>query len=102
MSKINRSEIEQMISNLSNGTIYSVLFVKKDGTQRLMNSIKGTGRGVKGVGAKYDAKSKGLLPVYDLQLAKKDPANPDKAWRTVNIQTIYEITVNKTKYEVVG
>ena len=30
MSTINRSEIEQMISNLSNGTIYSVRFVKKD------------------------------------------------------------------------
>ena len=101
MSTVKRSEVEQMISNLPNGTIYSVKFVKKDGTQRLMNSIKGTGRGVKGVGAKYDAKSKGLLPVYDLQLAKQNPSTPEKAWRTVNIQTIYEITVNKTKYEVV-
>lgn len=101
MPTINRSEIEQMISNLANGTIYSVSFIKKDGSTRLMNSIKGTGRGVKGVGAKYDFKSKGLIPVYDLQLAKKDPKNPDKAWRTVNIETIFELTVNKTKYEVV-
>lgn len=99
--KINRAEVEQMISNLANGTIYSVSFVKKDGTKRLMNSIKGTSRGVKGVGSKYDTKSKGLLPVYDLQLAKQNPENPDKAWRTVNINTIFELTVNKEKFEII-
>lgn len=101
MSQINRSEIEQMISNLANGTIYSVSFIKKDGTTRLMNSIKGTGRGVKGVGAKYDAKAKGLLPVYDLQLAKQNPDNPERAWRTVNLETIFEVKVNKQIFEVV-
>ena len=90
-----------MISNLANGTIYSVSFIRKDGSTRLMNSIKGTSRGVKGVGAKYDAKSKGLLTVYDLQLAKQNPENPEKAWRTVNIQTIFEISVNKEKFEVI-
>lgn len=101
MPQINRSEIEQMISNLSNGTIYSVSFIKKDGSTRLMNSIKGTSRGVKGVGAKYDAKSKGLIPVYDLQIAKQNPDNPEKAWRSVNIDTIFEVKVNKQKFEVV-
>ena len=90
-----------MISNLANGTIYSVSFIRKDGTVRLMNSIKGTSKGLKGVGAKYDAKSKGLLPVYDLQLAKQNPDTPEKAWRTVNVQTIFEVSVNKEKFEVI-
>ena len=48
--KITRQTAKQMISELKNGTIYSVTFIKKDGSVRLMNSIKGTGRGVKGVG----------------------------------------------------
>lgn len=101
MPQVNRSEIEQMISNLANGTIYSVSFIKKDGSVRLMNSIKGTGKGVKGVGAKYDFQSKGLLPVYDLQLAKQNPGAPEKAWRTVSLATIFQLKVDKEVYEVV-
>ena len=98
--KITRQTAKQMISELKNGTIYSVTFIKKDGSVRLMNSIKGTGRGVKGVGLKFDAEEKNLIPVYDIQLAKKDPANPDKCWRMVNVETIIEISVNKEKFEV--
>jgi hypothetical protein len=90
-----------MISNLSNGTIYSVSFIKKDGSVRLMNSIKGTSKGVKGVGARYDAKAKGLLPVYDLQLAKQNPESPEKAWRTVSLSTIFQLKVDKETYEVI-
>lgn len=98
--KITRQTAKQMISELKNGTIYSVTFIKKDGSVRLMNSIKGTGRGVKGVGLKFDAEEKNLIPVYDIQLAKKDPANPDKCWRMINVETIIEVSVNKEKYEV--
>jgi hypothetical protein len=98
--KITRQTAKQMISELKNGTIYSVTFIKKDGSVRLMNSIKGTGRGVKGVGLKFDAEEKNLIPVYDIQLAKKDPANPDKCWRMINVETIIEVSVNKEKFEV--
>ena len=98
--KITRQTAKQMISELKNGTIYSVTFIKKDGSVRLMNSIKGIGRGVKGVGLKFDAEEKNLIPVYDIQLAKKDPANPDKCWRMINVETIIEVSVNKEKYEV--
>jgi len=99
--KITRQEAKSKIESLSNGTIYSVTFVKKDGTLRLMNSIKGTKRGVKGVGLKFDASEKGLIPVYDIQLAKKDPENPDKAWRIVNVNTLTEVVINKEKFEVI-
>jgi hypothetical protein len=90
-----------MIDKLNNGTIYSVTFVKKDGSVRLMNSIKGTKRGVKGVGLKFDAEERGLIPVYDIQLAKKDPENPDKAWRMVNVNTLTEVCVNKERFEII-
>ena len=99
--KITRQEAKSMIDKLNNGTIYSVTFVKKDGSVRLMNSIKGTKRGVKGVGLKFDAEERGLIPVYDIQLAKKDPENPDKAWRMVNVNTLTEVCVNKERFEII-
>jgi hypothetical protein len=90
----------EKIKSLPAGTIYSVTFVKKDGSLRLMNSIKGTHRGVKGVGLSYDPAEKGLLPVYDMQLAKKDPQNPGKAWRSINLNTIKKIKCQGEEYEI--
>ena len=100
MTEITIQEAVQKIQELPNGTIYSVLFVKKDGTDRLMNSIRGTSRGVKGVGLAYDPAEKGLLPVYDLQAAKKDPENPNKAWRMVNLESIKEIKCGGLTFQV--
>jgi len=99
--QITRQQAKSMIDSLTNGTIYSVTFVKKDGSIRLMNSIKGTKKGVKGTGLKFDPEEKGLIPVYDIQLAKKDPANPNKAWRSVNIETLKEVCINKERFEVI-
>jgi hypothetical protein len=100
MNTISAQEAKQKIQDLKNGTIYSVTFVKKDGSIRLMNSIKGTKRGVTGVGLRFDPKEKDLLPVYDLQAAKKDPENPNKAWRMVNLSTLMEVTFEGTKFQV--
>ena len=99
--QITRQQAKSMIDNLENGTIYSVTFVKRDGSLRLMNSIKGTKRGVKGTGLRFDPEEKGLIPVYDIQLAKKDPTNPNKAWRSVNVNTLREVCVNKERFEVI-
>lgn len=98
MQTISIQEGVDKIRSLPAGSIYSVTFTKKDGTVRLMNSIKGTQRGVKGVGLAYDPASKGLLPVYDMQLAKKDPANPGKAWRSINLTTIQKIKCEGEEY----
>lgn len=98
--KINRADVAPRLRGLSAGTIYSVTFQKKDGSMRLMNSIKGTSRGVSGEGLKYDASSKGLIPVYDLQEARKNP-DPKKCWRMVNVNTVREIKINHEIFEVV-
>lgn len=99
MKVIPRKEVKEKLKSLKGGTIYSVTFVKKDGSLRLMNSIKGTHKGVTGEGLKYDADEKGLIPVYDLQLARKgEPEN--KCWRMVNVQTVKTITVDHETYSV--
>lgn len=99
MKVIPRKEVKEKLKSLKGGTIYSVTFVKKDGSLRLMNSIKGTHKGVTGEGLKYDADEKGLIPVYDLQLARKgEPEN--RCWRMVNVQTVKTITVDHETYSV--
>lgn len=102
MLTIKVSEVGQKIQELKNGSIYSVKFIKKDGTERLLNSIKGTSKGVVGTGLKFDPSKKGLLPVYDLQAARKDPANPNRAWRMINLQTVKEIACNNERFTVVN
>lgn len=97
---IKRQEVVEMIHNLKNGSIYSVKFVKKDGTERLMNSIKGTSKGVSGVGKKFNDEEKGLLSVFDMQLRAKG-LEEAKCWRSVNLCTILEFTADKQKYVVV-
>jgi hypothetical protein len=96
---ITREQVREKIRNLKNGTIYSVTFIKKDGTIRVMNSIKGTQKGVSGEGLKYDANSKGLIPVYDLQKARQgEPEN--KCWRIVNTNTITSVSIDKETYSI--
>lgn len=97
---INQLQAKELLNNLKNGTIYSVKFTKKDGTERLLNSIKGTKKGVKGVGLNYDPSSKNLIPVYDLQL-KRNGVEESKCWRMVNTSTLKEVHVEKDVYKIV-
>ena len=100
MKIIPRIKVKETLAGLKGGTIYSVAFYKKDGTLRMMNSIKGTKKGVTGEGLKYDADGKGLIPVYDLQLAKKGEAE-NKCWRMVNVATVTRICVNHEEFMVI-
>lgn len=97
---IKRKQVIEQINNLKSGTIYSVRFIKKDGSERLINSIKGTSKGTTGQGLKFDPSTKQLLPVYDLQLRRQGtPEN--KSWRMINLDTILEMTVNHQSYQVI-
>ena len=99
MKVLPRIQVKDTLENLKGGTMYSVTFVKKDGSLRLMNSIKNTQKGVKGVGLKFDANEKGLIPVYDLQLAKATKGlTPEKCWRMINVNTVQKIVINHDEY----
>lgn len=101
MENLRRSEIKNRIATIRNGRFYSVTFIKKDGTTRVMNTIKGTRKGVKGVGLKFNHVEKDLLTAFDVQLAKKDKDNPEKAWRFINLKTVVSIRMNKETYVVI-
>jgi hypothetical protein len=75
--------------NSGKGEIFTVTFVKKDGTTRVMNARLGVKRYLRGGSLPYDPISKGLLPVYDLQ--KND-------YRIINLNTIISAKVGGQDY----
>ena len=93
-------QVRDTIKSIDNGKIFSVTFIKKDGTERVMNTMNGTSRGVKGVGLSFDPEPKGLIPVYDLQIAKKEE-NKSKCWRMVNVNTVKSIKAEGVEYLVI-
>jgi hypothetical protein len=62
--------------------IFTVLFIKKDGTLREMNCRLGVKKHLKGGELGYNAKELNYLPVYDIQ---------KEGYRMINVTTIKEI-----------
>tara|TARA_R110001606_G_scaffold169018_1_gene313877 strand:- start:324 stop:599 length:276 start_codon:yes stop_codon:yes gene_type:complete len=88
MNTINRTRAKELIKN-SKGLIFSTTFTKLDGSHRLMIArlkkyISKTGRK-----APYKAENYDLIPIYDMKL---------KGWRSLNLNTLLTLSINKTKY----
>jgi hypothetical protein len=65
--------------------IFSVDFIKKDGSLRTMIARLGVRKHLQGGTLKYNAEEKSLLPVFDME---------KQAYRMVNVSTIQEIRYN--------
>ena len=92
MTKINRKKLLELIrENKSN--IFSVVFLKKDGTIRRMICRLGVKKYVNGKGLKYDPIERGLLGVFDMQ---------KEAYRMINLKTITNINMRGVEYNVKG
>tara|TARA_R110002167_G_scaffold1807_2_gene8747 strand:+ start:217 stop:492 length:276 start_codon:yes stop_codon:yes gene_type:complete len=88
MNTITSTRAKELIKN-SKGLIFSTTFTKVDGSHRLMNArlkkyISKTGRK-----APYKAEDYDLIPIYDMKL---------KGWRSLNLNTLITLSINKTKY----
>lgn len=90
---MNRIDTQKAIElmNDTNGQVFSAVFTKKDGTDRVMTCRTKVTKHLKGVGAKYDARSKGLYCVFDMS---------KKAYRMINLNSLKAIRINKTDYVV--
>jgi hypothetical protein len=62
--------------------IFSVDFIKKDGSLRTMIARLGVRKHLQGGTLKYNAEERSLLPVFDME---------KQAYRMVNVSTIKEI-----------
>jgi len=81
--------VENLLKETSNKKIFSVTFVKKDGSIRKMNAMRGVRKGVKGVGYSFDPSEKNLLTVYDMQIG---------AFRFVNLNDVLLFKANKKTF----
>jgi hypothetical protein len=81
--------VENLLKETSNKKIFSVTFVKKDGSIRKMNAMRGVRKGVKGVGHSFDPSEKNLLTVYDMQIG---------AFRFVNLNDVLLFKANKKTF----
>ena len=94
MKKISRKDILRLLEeNRNPNTIFSVVFLKKNGEIRRMNCMLGVKKHLKGGKLKFSPLERGYLVVLD---TKK------KAYRMINLNTISNITSKGVEYYVTG
>jgi hypothetical protein len=82
--------VENLLKETSNKKIFSVTFVKKDGSLRKMNAMRGVRKGVKGVGHSFNPSEKNLLTVYDMQIGD---------FRFVNLNDVISFKANRKSFK---
>ena len=92
MKKISRRDILQLLEE-NKDTIFSVVFLKKDGTIRHMTCRFGVKKHLKGGELKFNPLERALLVVFDMQ---------KKAYRMINLETISNINMKGVEYYVTG
>ena len=68
----------------ANNTIFSVEFIKKDGSVRNMVARLHVKKGLNGKGMAYNPIEKGLLPVWDMQ---------KNGFRMINLKTVTKLQI---------
>ena len=89
---INKDKAKQLIEG-TKGQIFSGLFIKKDGTHRLINARTGVTKHLK-QDAKprpYDPIKYDLIPVFDMT---------KKGYRMLNLNTLQKLIINKIIYKI--
>lgn len=91
-STITPDEAEQMINSLKRAEFFTVMFIKKDGTERVMNAQKGVTKHLAGGELKFDPNQRGLIVVFD---------SKSGGYRMINKNTLKWIKVKGKVYQVV-
>ena len=91
MTKEEKAQFDRVLAPISKtgGRVFAVTFVKKDGTVRQMQARLGVKSYLKGGFLGYDAKSLGLLTVFDMAKA---------SYRSVNLLTTTRVVVDGQEY----
>jgi len=106
----------EIIDGIPNGRVFTVEFLKRIPNKetdkremRTMNCRKGVKKGVNGVGRSFDARSKGLIGVYDMKIAQRVAVLraagenvKDDGHRLISIEGIKALNANGEKYNVVA
>ena len=79
------------IVKANHNKIFSVKFIKKDGSIRDMNARLGVKKGVTGAGMAYDPSDYGLLTAFDMQKSE---------FRMINLNTVLEAKIGGEEYQI--
>ncbi len=90
MPRISKAEAKDLIK-ASKGKIFTAKNIKKDGSRRVLNGRLNVQKGVKGLGLGYNPDDFNMMTVFDMQ---------KENFRMLNVDTMYELSINKEKYEV--
>lgn len=90
LQTINKQEAEAMII-ATRGRFFTASFIKKDGSNRIMNARLGVRSYLKGGSLPYDPKKFNYLPVFDTRL---------REYRILNLNTLTSLTVGGKTYLV--
>ena len=104
MKTITKDEAKRIVEDYKDSQIFTVTFVKRTtGETRVMNCRKGVVKHLTGGGQKYNPAQKGLVSVYDVDLAKKlkkQGIDGKKAYRSIALESIMRIKMKSKEYEV--
>lgn len=87
---ITTEQAKQLVKD-TKGKFFTVTFIKKDGTERVMNARLGVKAYLKGGELPYNPDEKGLIPVYDMK---------NSGYRMVNVDTIKKLKIGNNEYNV--
>ena len=83
--------LNEIVELTKNGNIFSAVFIKKNGERREMVCRLGVKKHLKGGQLAYDAKSRNLLPVFDMQ---------KEGYRMINVNTLVQLKINGKTYNL--
>ena len=87
---IDKETAKELIKD-TKGKIFTVTFIKKGGSVRVLNGRLGVTKHLKGGTLGYDPIEKGLIPVWDIKV---------KGYRVININTITNLKIGKKEYDI--
>lgn len=90
--KISKQKAISLIAQ-TNGQIFGVTFMKKDGTVRDMNCRLGVKKHLKGGKLNYDPADYDLMTVFDIQ---------KKEYRSIALNTLMTVSVGGEKFKIKG
>jgi hypothetical protein len=87
---ISREDLVRILKG-KRGKMLTIAFRKKDGSLRILNTVTGVRKDITGAGLRYDPDKYGYIILYDLKA---------KGYRTVNINTIGDVRMDKQVFTV--
>lgn len=87
---ISKAEAKYLIRS-TRGKFFTVTFIKKDGSERVMNARLGVKAYLKGGELPYHPDDYNLIPVFDVQI---------KQYRMISVDTLKNIKIGNLEYNV--